>query len=124
MAQVNARIDKGIYDRVSFISELTSVPVSRLIAEACESWLESKGVVKLATVYEEIQRMPTGFRRSAAEQALVKIVEEETAAEELGKQIRWNLNLRDGMRQNPFPRAEVVEMKGSGWTTKEVMDKL
>jgi len=65
-----------------------------------------------------------GFRRSAAEQALVKIVEEETAAEGLGQQIRWNLNLNEHMRQNPLPKAEVVEMKSSGWVTKEAMDKL
>ena len=58
MAQTNCRIDKGIYDRLNSISELTSVPISRLIGEACESWLDSKGVVKLASVYEEIQRMP------------------------------------------------------------------
>jgi hypothetical protein len=124
MAQTNCRIDKGIYDRLNSISELTSVPISRLIGEACESWLDSKGVVKLASVYEEIQRVPKGFRRSAAEQALVKIVEEETAAEGLGQQIRWNLNLNEHMRQNPLPKAEVVEMKSSGWVTKEAMDKL
>jgi predicted DNA-binding protein len=39
MAQVNARIDKGIYDRLSEYSETTGVPVSRCIAEACERWL-------------------------------------------------------------------------------------
>jgi hypothetical protein len=39
MMQVNARIDKEIYDRLSQYSELTGVPVSRCIAEACERWL-------------------------------------------------------------------------------------
>jgi hypothetical protein len=39
MTQVNARIDKEIYDRLSQYSELTGVPVSRCIAEACERWL-------------------------------------------------------------------------------------
>ena len=39
MTQVNARIDKDIYDRLAEASALTNVPVSRCIAEACEIWL-------------------------------------------------------------------------------------
>jgi hypothetical protein len=39
MTQVNARIDKEIYDRLAVYSKITGVPVARCIAEACESWL-------------------------------------------------------------------------------------
>jgi hypothetical protein len=37
--QVNARIDKRIYDQLAEYSEITGTPVSRCIAEACERWL-------------------------------------------------------------------------------------
>jgi hypothetical protein len=108
MAQTNCRIDKAIYDRLAFISELTSVPISRLIADACEHWVDVQGVIRLARVYEEIKRMPAGFRRTPAEKAPLQIVEEETGAEDLGQKIRWNLSLNEMMRQKSAADLTVI----------------
>ena len=61
MTQVNARIDKEIYDRLSEYSEITGVPVSRCIAEACERWL----TVVAPTRIEAMQRPVFGGGVSA-----------------------------------------------------------
>jgi hypothetical protein len=50
MTQVNARIDKEIYDRLSEYSEITGVPVSRCIAEACERWLTEVAPTRVEAV--------------------------------------------------------------------------
>jgi hypothetical protein len=47
MTQVNARIDKELYDRLAEYSKLTSVPVSRCIAEALNDWLQSTAVARV-----------------------------------------------------------------------------
>jgi predicted DNA-binding protein len=47
MTQTNCRIDKEIYDRLAEYSKLTSVPVSRCIAEACERWLTTVAPARL-----------------------------------------------------------------------------
>jgi Ribbon-helix-helix domain len=60
MTQVNARIDKEIYDRLSEYSEITGVPVSRCIAEACERWLTEVAPTRV----EAMQRSSVVFNEN------------------------------------------------------------
>ena len=47
MTQVNARINREIYDRLSEYSEISGVPIARCIAEACELWLTTVAAARI-----------------------------------------------------------------------------
>ena len=75
MTQVNARIDKGIYDRLSKYSEITGVPVSRCIAEACETWLTCIAPTRIEAmqrVNQELGRVVASEHKRAENQVTRK----------------------------------------------------
>jgi hypothetical protein len=50
MTQVNARINKEIYDRLSEYSEISGVPIARCIAEACDLWLTTVAAARIDAI--------------------------------------------------------------------------
>jgi len=92
MAQVNARIDKEIYDQLSEYSEITGVPVSRCIAEAAGDWLQCVVPFRLAVLVDAINHKPSDIRLTESERKLLAVVEDQSSL--LGREIKKSLAFR------------------------------
>jgi hypothetical protein len=97
------RLDGELAEKLSLYSSLTRIPVYSCIDEAVSNWPDTVAVVRLALIYEEIERRRPNARLSPSEKELVAIVEDENNKQ--GQSINRNLGLNESARKRR-PRPE------------------
>ena len=109
MSLTEYRLDGELAEKLSLYSSLTRVPVHRCIDEAVRNWLDTVAVVRLALIYEEIERR--GFNGlSPSEKELVAIVEDENNKQ--GQSINRNLGLNESARKRDRDRSTNSNKQG------------